>query len=260
MDKGLPCSDKYLQINLPVMTQKIDPSYLIQQLNLKYPLIGLYDAPDKTAFIPFVEAKEGKWACIFQFFHAWENGQTLRLTSQNYGCGGAGYWLFGKESRNRAEFISFLCDQEGLKANHPLMDQWLDYHHPYQPQNEQLFIGPLKEGQEAYLKTITFYVNPDQLSALMTGAQYFLPPGRTIVSAPFGSGCMQLLPLFDDLEIPLAIVGATDIAMRKFLPEHHLMAFTVTLPMFELLCSLDEKSFLSKPFLEDLKKSRGGKL
>jgi len=239
---------------------KFDESYLINQLNLKYPLIGLYDAPDKAAFVPLVEPKAGKWACIFQFFHAWEKGQTLILTSQNHGCGGAGYWLFGKESKTRPEFITFLCDQEGLKANHQLMDEWLDFHHPYQPEYSQLFIGPLKEGQEAYCKSITFYVNPDQLSALMIGAQYFLPPGRTIVSAPFGSGCMELLPLFDNPEIPLAIVGATDIAMRKFIPEQHILAFTVTLPMFELLCSLDEKSFLNKPFLSDLKKSRGGHL
>jgi hypothetical protein len=34
------------------------------------------------------------------------------------------------------------------------------------------------------------------------------------------------------------------------------LAFTVTLPMFEQLCRLDEKSFLYKPFLRNLQKAR----
>ena len=53
-----------------------------------------------------------------------------------------------------------------------------------------------------------------------------------------------------------AIVGATDIAMRQYLaPE--LIAFTVTKPMFEQLCALDETSFLYKRFWQDLRKARG---
>ena len=53
-----------------------------------------------------------------------------------------------------------------------------------------------------------------------------------------------------------AIIGATDIAMRRFLPPE-LLAFTVTKPMFEQLRGLDEKSFLYKPFRQDLRKERG---
>jgi hypothetical protein len=75
--------------------------------------------------------------------------------------------------------------------------------------------------------------------------------------APFGSGCSQLLPLFGDLDIPQAIVGATDIAMRQWLPPDTL-AFTVTKPMFEQLCDLDERSFLYKRFLPRLQEARKG--
>jgi len=35
------------------------------------------------------------------------------------------------------------------------------------------------------------------------------------------------------------------------------MAFTVTKPLFEKLCRLDEKSFLHKPFWQNLRKKRG---
>jgi hypothetical protein len=36
----------------------------------------------------------------------------------------------------------------------------------------------------------------------------------------------------------------------------HILAFTVTKPMFEQLCALDERSFLFKPFLKNLRKAR----
>jgi hypothetical protein len=64
-----------------------------------------------------------------------------------------------------------------------------------------------------------------------------------------------LVSLFKDLDEPQAIIGATDMAMRKYLPPD-ILAFTVTRPMFEQLCSLDSKSYLEKRFLSDLKKAR----
>jgi hypothetical protein len=117
-------------------------------------------------------------------------------------------------------------------------------------------IGKLREDLWDYLKTITFVVNPDQLSALMTGAQYFAgPDDPTPVICPFGSGC-SLFVMFEDFDKPQAILGATDMAMRDRIgPCDNL--FTVTKSMFEQLCSLDEKSFLFKPFWQRLRESRG---
>jgi len=121
-------------------------------------------------------------------------------------------------------------------------------------------IGPLQTHSEDFLKTISFYVNPDQLSALMIGAQYFSKPDDPVpVLAPFGAGCGEMLALFDDFEIPQAIIGSTDLAMRQHLPQE-IMAFTVTKTMYRQLCDLDNRSFLEKPFLENLKKARDGRL
>jgi hypothetical protein len=66
---------------------------------------------------------------------------------------------------------------------------------------------------------------------------------------------MQLLP-FEDLSIPQASIGTTDIAMRQHIPPD-ILAFTVTKSLFKQLCELDERSFLYKPFLINLRKSRG---
>ncbi len=234
-----------------------DATNLIEKIGVNIPIIGLYDAPDASPFEPLITPKPGKGACIFAFYKQWLKGKTLHITKDNSGCGGAGHWLFGNVVISREEFITFLVDEEGLKASHALMNQWLDYNKAYKPEHLNILIGPLKEDQYEYLKSITFYVDPDQLSALMLGAQYNSSPGdHPAVIAPFGSGCMELVRLFKDFNISQAIIGATDTAMRQYLPPD-ILAFTVTKPMFKQLCELDERSFLYKPFWKNLRKARG---
>jgi hypothetical protein len=233
-----------------------NPTELIERIDLSTPLIGLYDAPDANPFEPLVEPKPGRRACVFAFYRTWLAGKTLHLTEDNFGCGGAAHWLFCKETRSREDFVEFLVDDEGLKASHDLMHRWLNRHPGYAPEHDHVLIGPLRDDQYRYLKTVTFYVDPDQLSLLTLGAQYHAAPeGPPPVIAPFGSGCMQAVSLFDDLSAPQAIIGATDIAMRQYLPPD-LLAFTVTKSLFEQLCDLDGNSFLYKPFWQRLKRAR----
>ncbi len=107
-----------------------------------------------------------------------------------------------------------------------------------------------------YVKTITFHVNPDQISMLITGAEYHnASASYHPVTAAYGTGCGQLAAVFDDFDTPKALIGGTDIAMRPWLP-HDTLAFTVTKPMFEQLCRLDEKSFLHKSFWNNVKQAR----
>ena len=234
-----------------------DPTFLIENAGVTIPLIGFYDTPDPSAFEPTVRPVEGRWACLYMFYKSWLNSKTLHLTKENHGCGGAGTYLFGVKTRSRQEYIDFLYGEEGLKAPGELMGQWIDHAPAYKPAHPNILVGPLKDDQFAYLKTVTFFINPDQLSLFIVGAYYrqwlSSPP---LVTAPFAAGCGLLAPLFDDLESPKAIIGATDIAMRQFLPPD-IMAFTVTKPMYQQLCALDETSFLDKPFWQDLKKARG---
>ncbi|MFH1680042.1 MAG: DUF169 domain-containing protein [Candidatus Eisenbacteria bacterium] len=233
-----------------------DPTRLIDAAGIGFPLIGFYDAPDPSPFEPLVEPPRGARACVFEFFDRWRAGETLHLTTENYGCGGAGRALCGVEARSREEFVKFLVDQEGLKASRALMEEWIDHNKPYRRTHDHLLLGPLRESQYGHLKSVTFYVNPDQLGLLALGAQYHAAPSDPRpVLAPFGSGCMQLVTLFEDLGAPQAVIGATDIAMRQHLPPD-LLAFTATKPLFERLCALDERSFLYKPFWKRLKKAR----
>ena len=230
---------------------------LRKRLDIKTPIMGFYDAPDPALFEPSV-SPEGR-ACVFSFFHPWLQGKTLHITKDQYGCGGAGHWMWGIQLRSRKEFLEFLVDDEGLKASRALMGKWIDAARPYQAEHPHLFLGPLKEEAWPHIKTVTFLVNPDQLSALAIGAQYHSAPADPPpVIAPFGSGCSQFQP-FKNLDIAQASIGATDIAMRLHLPPD-LLTFTVTRLMFKLLCELDERSFLYGPFLQRLRQSRGGRL
>jgi hypothetical protein len=238
-----------------------DPSFLLDSLSVKYPLIGLYDAPDPEPFAPLVspdpEAERGE--CIFFHFADWQAGRTVHLTPDNFGCGGAGGSLCGVPRTDRAGFLHFLAIEEGLKASEELMGRWLDARHAFVPANGHVLVGPLHAGQHQYLKTVTFWVKPDQLAALVLGAQYrSAPEDPPPTIADFSSGCGQLAN-FLDYEVPQAQIGSTDIAMRQWLPAD-IMAFTVTRPLFEQLCEFGDGSYLTKPFLSRLKKRRGGTL
>jgi hypothetical protein len=246
-----------LEVGVKEFTMQPHTSNLLDKLGPGVPLIGFYDTPDPEPFQPLIELKSGRHACVFACYKQWLKGKSLHITQQSYGCRGAGRWLCGQEATPREEMVRFLVDDEGLKSSHELMHQWLDHRKGYEQEHPHLIIGPLNPDQYQHLRSVTFYINPDQLGLLMLGAQYHSAPGDpTPVIAPFGSGCSQLVSLFGDLDIPQAIVGSTDIAMREYLPPD-LLAFTVTRPMFEQLCGLGEESFLHKPFWSDLQKARG---
>lgn len=238
--------------------QSPDVTPILGKLSIAGPLVGLYDAPDPAPFEPLVTPTGRQ--CVFRSLRDWRDGKTLHLTKKKHGCGGM--HLLGLDERSREDLVEFLCDEEGLKANHELMDLWLESAPRYRPRHEHLLIGPLKPDQYEYLRTVTWYVNPDQLSVLTAGAVYYshpddLPP----LLARFGSGCMQLAALFDDLDAPQALIGSLDQAARADLDRCE-MAFTVTRPMFELLAkwAADPKSSLHNRFLGTLLRARGGSL
>ena len=231
-----------------------DPSNLIYRLDIKPPLIGFYDSPDTEPFEPLVEPNES--SCVFHHVNAWYEGKTLHLTKEKHGCHGAGRAVCGMDSFDTDQLVDFLVDEEGMKSSKKLMKEWVKSRPPYKPRNEHILIGPIRPEQWEYAKSISFIVNPDQLSALATGAQYDASVDDPMpVITPFASGC-GLLTAFDSLDIPQALIGATDNAMRANLKPDQLL-FTVTRSMFRRLCELNESSFLYRSFWTDLRKARG---
>lgn len=235
-----------------------DPSGILERLSIRGPVVGLYDAPDAAPFAPLT--LPGSRACVFASLREWQRGETLHLTKDRHGCGAM--HLLGVETRPREDLLRFLYEEEGLRADAELMKAWLDQAPHYVPRHENLLIGPLRPAQYEYLRSVTFYVNADQLAVLTAGAGYYSRPGDLPpVIAPFGSGCMQLAALFDDLEQPQALIGGLDHAARKYM-EPWMIAFTVTRPMFARLCAWadDAHSSLHTEFLNGLIRARKGSL
>lgn len=228
---------------------------LLEIAGISIPPIGVYDVPDASPFQPFAKPSH----CIFGRYDGWLQGESTVINGENaasYGCSGAGYWLCGIETLPKAAVADYLAGQEGLKVSTDLMCQWLENHPPYRMVNASIVVSQVKDDQEAFLKTVTFFVNPDQLGLLLTGAEYRnASPDKRLVMAPYGSGCGQMLAMFPNLDEPKAMIGATDIAARKYLPEN-VLAFTVTKPLFEELCGLDDDSFLNKTFWREVRDVR----
>ncbi len=236
-----------------MLSEQPDPQRLIDKLGLKLPILGFYDAPDPASFAPTVTPQKG--ACFFTHYARWLKGETLHLTPAQFGCQGAGKWLCGSRAFSGEKFLNFLVKTEGLKDSHELMAEHVNNSHLYEIKNGNLFFGPLRRDLWQYLKTVTFFVNLDQLSALSIGAQYHAgETDPTPVLAPFGPGCHSLIN-FPDLDLPQSIIGGRDIAMRQNLPPN-IALFSVTRPMFTRLCSLNERSFLYKGFWERLCNAR----
>jgi len=216
--------------------------------------VGVYDAPDPSLFAPVVKLKR----CLFDHYDAWQRGETLDIPVGKGGCPGCGYWMTNTETfPSREAFVDFLTVKEGLRATPDLTEAWLNATPPYRPEHGHILIGPIRPEMRKYLKTVTFFVTPDQMSVLIHGAIHHAHPDDLApVIAPFGSACGQMLSLFTDLERPQSAIGATDIAMRDLLPPDRL-AFTMTVPMLDRLLTLDpERSFLGKPFLKKLRAAR----
>jgi hypothetical protein len=237
------------------ITMQPNPADLLSVAGITNPLIGFYDTPEIDAFGPFIEANQ----CIYSCYQGWMRGESICLSEdslKNLQCPGAGYWSCNVASAPREQVAQHLAMEQGLKASTDLMCEWLEVHPPYQKEHAYVVIGPLQKDSYEYLKTITFFANPDQLSLLITGAEYLNASNDYHpVSAVYGSGCGQLAAVFGDLDFPAATIGGTDIAMRAFMPGS-ILAFTVTKPMFEQLCALDENSFLHKSFWRNLRQAR----
>lgn len=216
--------------------------------------VAIYDAPDSVHVARTVPVKR----CIFDNYQDFQSGASVMLNQASKGCPGCSYWMLGKGGfPSKDAMVTFLTQKEGLRENARLTVAWLDAHPTSAPQNGNILIGPVRNELASYLRTVTFFVNPDKLSILVYAAHYHAHPDDPApVLAPFGSGCGVMYSMFPDLSRAQAAIGATDIAMRQHLPPD-ILAFTVTVPMLNRLLRLDDgHSFLDKPFMKRLSAAR----
>ncbi len=231
---------------------------LRKHLRLTTPLIALYDTVPSPAFEPLVEPKNTD--CCFSYFGRWVNGETLVVKKGGPGCPG-GHRGLGLENTSPPFMAHFLTDGvgapsgEGLKATPEIAQALIDSARPARNRSGHVLIGPLRVDQWDLVRSVTFFVSPDVLSAVVTLAGYW-SSDRDVLVAPFGSGCSSLLRALGEYEDDdPAVLGGLDIAMRKHLPDE-MLTLSVSPARFAKMLTFDEANFLNKPWWNDLMRLR----
>jgi hypothetical protein len=119
---------------------------------------------------------------------------------------------------------------------------------------------PLEQADPAKddIKSVTFFVDPDQLSALVILANH-TDPGRENVCVPWGAAC-QVIGVFGYRELerehPRTLIGMTDISARNVVKSQlgkNMMSLTAPWPLFLEMENNIDGSFLSRTTWRELR-------
>jgi uncharacterized protein (DUF169 family) len=234
-----------------------------------------------------MQFKPGRWGCVMALIGgAAAKGKTAVFDRETYGCWGGGVGLgFGYTYQvfpgGIEGFCSFLSDgneksEQGraigeAMAQSPggarLADDFLHgERYLKNPETVKRFLDalPIQEIPAKYvcvkplgeadaetdaIKSVTFFVEPDQLAALVVLANH-LHPEREPVRFPFAAGCQVIgIMGYEELksETPRALVGLADLSARRTvrpLLGENVFSFTAPWPVFlEMEASVDGSFF-----------------
>ena len=109
------------------------------------------------------------------------------------------------------------------------------------------------------IKSVTLFVDPDQISALVVLANY-TEPDLENVAVPWGAGC-QIMGIFAYRELerahPRALVGMTDLSARQNVRAslgENVLSFTMPWPLFLKMEQNVDGSFLQRRTWEQLRR------
>lgn len=220
-------------------------------LKLKNNIVTVFqtdELPEKV-----LQFQKGKWGCFAAMLAAVANGKVAAFSEETTACvggrAGLGFskyplgWIeyflsCGSENVERCEHYKrtpeFARDFVENIAN-ALIEK-------LPPRLKFLVLKPLELlAENETPEVIIFLVNADQLSGLVTLANYD-SAGNDAVKILFGAGCAQsiLYPLSDK---NFCYVGLTDPSARKFI-DKNLLAFSLSYERFLTLENFAEESFL----------------
>jgi uncharacterized protein (DUF169 family) len=232
-------------------------SEVAARLKLRYlPVAILFTNEKPAGAIEFAENKRG---CVAAMLTAATKGKTVVFGRNTYGCPGGSIGLgFGSRFDTiPGGFSKFLStgagegypEGEGYKKTPELAQQFADGLPVTDVPEKYVVFKPLEEVDEAKEdpSVVVFYVNADQLSALVVLTNY----GRSTndnVAIPFAAGCHQtcLIPFSEGMkDHPKAIVGMTDISARPVI-DADLLSFSMSFSLFKEIESNISGSFLDK--------------
>lgn len=206
--------------------------------------------------------KEGRRGCVAAMLAAAARGRTGVLDRKTYGCPGGGTGLgFGNcyvgfpidhllstggkaESPNGRTFD--MGEGERFFESPEAASRWANDLPYREVPTEFIVCKPLdqvEEGEDVSL--VMMFVNPDQLSALVTLAGF--RRGRiNATTSPWGAACQSILFAYAEAESdnPRGVIGFFDISQRSKIAKE-LLSFTMPISMYREMEASVDNSLLS---------------
>jgi len=245
-----------------------------------------------------IRFKPQHWGCVVSLFAAAATRQiTGAFDRQTYGCWGGAVGLgFGNQYESFPGgmdcFCRFLSDgNENSEQGRPMGEQMKssgygrladDFlkgeRYLKRPEDAQRFIDalpirdipakfvvvrPLEEidPERDDVKNVTFFVDPDGLSALVILANYSRPDAENVI-IPYAAGCQIMgICAYRELEReqPRGLIGMTDISARKNVRAtlgENALSFTAPWPLFKEMEGNVKGSFLGGATWRALQQSK----
>lgn len=214
--------------------------------------------------------KEGSRGCVAAMLRAAAEGRVAVFDRKSFGCPGGGTGLgFGNcyvgfpidrllSTGGKAELVNGgvfdMGEGESFFENPEVTARWIEAL-PYRDVPAEFIVfKPLDqvvEGEDVSL--VLMFVNPDQLSALVTLAGFRRGAINATVS-PWGAACQSILFAYEEAESdnPRGVLGFFDISQRGRIARE-LLSYTMPYSMYlEMESSVDD-SFLGQTIWQKLR-------
>lgn len=218
----------------------------------KYKLCGVYFSVEKP--MNALELKKKGNGCIVPLILKASTGIPVVFAQESTGWACSAFYLGFQDTifEGIEYFLSnkddFWRPCERFIQSPGLAKTLIDNIHPVKPNKPYLVIKPLEDFlADEEPESVLFFVNADQLSALVFLSHYDAPGSMDRVLAPFASSCMALITLPLKLarkNDEKAIIGNFDIAARTRMPSD-LLSFALPYPFMKKLAGFLPESFLT---------------
>lgn len=214
-----------------------------------------------------LQFKEGKWGCVIAMLTAAAKGKITAFSRKTCGCGGGRVGLgFGGYFEGIHGGIEYFLstgrgegypEGEGYRKTPEIAKSFIEQLPVADIPYTYVVFKPLSlaDPEKETLQLIVFFVNADQLTALVVLANYD-DPDSSSVFIPQASGCQStcLIPFHESQqERPRAVVGLMDVSACPYV-DPGILAFTVPYRMFLEMEANAPGSFFEKEAWSKVKK------
>jgi len=218
----------------------------------KYKPCGIYFSNEKP--LNALELKKKGSGCIVPLILKASTGIALVFAEESTGWPCSAFYLgFQDTIFEGIEFFlsnkdDFWRPCERFIQNPGLAKTLIDNILPIKSKKHYLVIKPLEDFlPDEEPESVLFFVNPDQLSALVFLSHYDAPGSMDRVITPFASACMALvtlpLKLSRKKEVK-AVMGLFDISARTRMPAD-LLSFAMPYPFLKRIADILPESFVT---------------